>query len=166
MCVRRPFMRKLCALIHACKQSLQCRLTRFSVFCPSLQALKAAGNTAFKKGALEEAIAAYSSAIILEDTAVLRSNRSAAHVGVGNFEEALNDAMTACSRGGAKRTSGRGLHSRVLAGSTRRERRSLPRQTPARATNARWWRAETQLSAGQPGPREAAPPRALLAPQG
>lgn len=59
------------------------------------QALREQGNAAFKRGAHQEAVEAYSSAIAVEDSAVLRSNRSAAHAGAGSFSDALADGLAA-----------------------------------------------------------------------
>jgi stress-induced-phosphoprotein 1 len=55
--------------------------------------LKEKGNSALTAGRNEEAIEAYSEAIKLDETNhVLYSNRSAAYLKNGNFEESLKDA--------------------------------------------------------------------------
>ena len=61
-------------------------------------ALRARGNELFKDGSFEEAVATYSRAIEEEgDSAALRSNRSAASVGLKHFAAALEDADAALS---------------------------------------------------------------------
>ena len=58
-------------------------------------ALREKGNTAFKAGEFALAVEAYGEALALEDTPVLRSNRSAALLAIGEHEAALVDAEAA-----------------------------------------------------------------------
>ncbi|KAL4533283.1 hypothetical protein Ndes2526A_g08722 [Nannochloris sp. 'desiccata'] len=60
---------------------------------PSAEELKAKGNAHFVNKEYKEAIKAYTDAIELDSSnAVLYSNRSAAHLGIGNTNAALKDA--------------------------------------------------------------------------
>eukprot|EP00850_Spirogloea_muscicola_P025191 SM002411S08158 [mRNA] locus=s2411:366:1698:+ [translate_table: standard] len=58
---------------------------------------KEKGNAAFGKGKYKEAVQCFGRAIVLTpQNAVLFSNRSAAHAGLKDFKQALEDALRVC----------------------------------------------------------------------